>query len=65
MKYSIGLSLEEGGERHVIHQEISEQEYCSYVRSAYAAGFQIICSSYTLPDGDVVIAAVGIERART
>lgn len=65
MKFSIGLTLEEDGKRYVMHQEISEQEYCSYVRSAYADGFQVICSSYTLPNGDTVVAAVGIERART
>lgn len=65
MKFAIGLTLEEDGKRYVMHQEISEQEYRSYVRSVHDVGLQVICSSYTLPDGDTVVAAVGVERART
>lgn len=65
MKFAIGLTLEEDGKRHVMQQQITEQQYNSYVKNAYVAGFQVICSSYTLPDGETVIAAVGVERART
>lgn len=65
MRFAIGLTLEEDGKRYVMHQEIAEQDYKQYVKNAYDVGLRVISSSYTLPDGDTVVAAVGIARART